>query len=340
MSAKEGPILRAKNPTNGAWNRGRYTGILQYVERTSKREMAYRLKDRNAVITGAGRGIGRAIALGMAREGANVVVCDLGLAVDGSRETGSPADGVVRECQSLGVRAIANYGNVASFQDAEAMVQACVDEFGRIDILCNIAGIDKPKMIWNMSEEEWDQVVGVHLKGTFNLTRHASSYMREQGHGRIINCVSEAFTGGPSHLNYSSAKGGIATFTYGAAKEMAKYGVTCNAFVPRASTRMFADEVITSLEKRVEAGIMPREQFDEIKDDLLPPEYFVEFIVYLASDEAADINGQLFLTTPGAIGVWSQPHVEQHVRRDPKEHGPWRFEEISELVPKKLLGKP
>ncbi len=299
--------------------------------------MGDRLKGRNAVITGAGRGIGKAIALAMAREGANIVVCDLGVAIDGAKETESPADEVVKECQALGVKAVTNYGDVSSFQDAEAMVKTCVDNFGRIDIVCNIAGIDKPKMIWNMSEEEWDQVVGVHLKGTFNLTRHATPFMREQRFGRIINCVSEAFMGGPSHLNYSSAKGGIATFTYGAAKELGKYGITSNAFVPRASTRMFADDVVTSLEKRVAAGIMPPEQLEEIREDLMPPEYFVEFMVYLASDEAADINGQLFLTTPGAIGVWNQPRVETQFRRSAKEHGPWKFDEIVKLVPEKIL---
>jgi len=299
--------------------------------------MADRLKGRNAVITGAGRGIGRAVTLAMAKEGANVVVCDLGVSVDGSKDALTPADEVVRECQSIGGNAIANYGDVSSFQGAEEMIQACVEKFGRIDILCNIAGIDKPKMIWNMSEQEWDQVVGVHLKGTFNLTRHASRYMRQQRFGRIINCVSEAFTGGPSHLNYSAAKGGIATFTFGAARELGKYGITCNAFVPRASTRMFADEVVASLEKRVAAGIMPPEQLAEIREDLMPPEYFVEFIVYLHSDEAANINGQLFLTTPGAIGLWSQPHVQRQCRRNPKENGPWRFDEIAELVHGKVL---
>ncbi len=299
--------------------------------------MSNRLKGRNAVVTGAGRGIGRAVTLALAREGANVVVCDLGVAVDGTKETASPADEVVEECHTLGVEAVANHGDVSSFQDAEAMVRDCVDNFGRIDILFNIAGIDRPKMVWNMSEEEWDQVVDVHLKGTFNLTRHATPLMREQRYGRIINCVSEAFTGGPSHLNYSAAKGGIVTFTYGAARELGKYGITCNAFVPRASTRMFADEVLISLEKRVEAGIMPKEQYEEISVDLLPPEYFVEFMVYLASDESSNINGQLFMTTPGAIGVWSQPRVETHVRRDPKEHGPWRFEEVAKLVPEQIL---
>ncbi len=299
--------------------------------------MTDRLKGKNAVITGAGRGIGRAIALAMAREGANIVVCDLGVAINGAKEAESPADEVVRECEALGVKAVTNYDDVSSFADAQGMIKACVDNFGRIDILCNIAGIDKPKMVWNMSEEEWDQVVGVHLKGTFNLTRHATPYMREQRFGRIINCVSEAFIAGPSHLNYSAAKGGIVTFTYGAAKELGKYGITSNAFVPRASTRMFADDVVVSLEKRVAAGIMPPEQLEEIREDLMPPEYFVEFMVYLASDEAADINGQLFLTTPGAIGVWSQPKVETQFRRKASECGPWKFDEIVKLVPEKIL---
>lgn len=299
--------------------------------------MADRLKGRNAVVTGAGRGIGRAVALALAAEGANIVVCDRGVAVNGSKEESSPAEAVAKECQGRGVRAVANLGDVSSFRDAESMVRECVANFGTIDILCNIAGIDRPKMIWNMSEEEWDAVIGVHLKGTFNLTRHAAGFMRDQRYGRIINCVSEAFTGGPSHVNYSAAKGGMVSFTFGVARELGRYGVTCNAFVPRASTRMFDEAVISALEKRVAAGIMPREQFEEIVIDLLPPEYFVDFIAYLASDEARDINGQLFMTTPGAIGRWSQPHIEIEYRRDARKAGPWRFEEIAKVVPEKVL---
>ena len=300
--------------------------------------MADKLKGRNAVVTGAGRGIGKAIAIALAEEGANVVVCDLGGAVDGTGTDRTPADEVVAECKKLGADVVAQYGDVSSFADAEAMVKACVDKFGRIDILCNIAGIDKPKMIWNMSEQEWDQVVGVHLKGTFNLIRHAAPLMREQRYGRIINCVSEAFIGGPSHLNYAAAKGGIATLTYGAAREMGRYGVTSNAICPRAWTRMTADDkVIEGIKKRIEAGLMPPDQLDKMMNELADPSYFAGFAAYLASEAAADVNGQIFFVAGTELGHWTQPTVETKVTRDWKKEGPWRFDEIAQLVPEKLL---
>ena len=267
--------------------------------------MADRLKGRNAVVTGAGRGIGRAISIALAEEGANVVVCDIGVAVDGTGADRTPADETVEECKKHGGKAIAQYGDVSSFTDAEAAIKACVDNFGRIDILCNIAGIDKPKMIWNMSEAEWDQVVAVHLKGTFNFIRNAAPLMREQKYGRIINCVSEAFIGGPSHLNYAAAKGGIATMTYGVAREMGKYGVTSNAICPRAWTRMVAgDGVVEGIKKRIAAGLMPPDQLEKMQTELSEPSYFAPFIAYLASDEAANVNGQVFLVTGIEIGHW------------------------------------
>ncbi|NQT47899.1 MAG: SDR family oxidoreductase [Chloroflexi bacterium] len=300
--------------------------------------MADRLKGKNAVVTGAGRGIGRAIAIALAEEGANVVVFDLGGAVDGTGVDKTPADETVEECKKRGVKAMAQYGNVSNFNDAEAAIKACVDNFGRIDILCNIAGIDKPKMIWNMSEEEWDQVVGVHLKGTFNLIRHAAPLMREQRYGRIINCVSEAFIGGPSHLNYAAAKGGIATLTYGVAREMGRYGVTSNAICPRAWTRMTADDkVIEGIKKRIEAGLMPADQLDRMMNELADPSYFAPFIAYLASDEAANVNGQIFMVAGTEIGHWTQPVIETRVTRDWKKEGPWPFDEMVKFVPEKLL---
>ncbi|MFC2000750.1 SDR family NAD(P)-dependent oxidoreductase [Chloroflexota bacterium] len=300
--------------------------------------MADRLKGRNAVVTGAGRGIGRAISIALAEEGANVVVCDIGGAVDGTGIDKTPADETVEECKKHGVKAIAQYGDVSSFADAEAAIKACVDNFGRIDILCNIAGIDKPKMIWNMSEEEWDQVVGVHLKGTFNFIRHAAPLMREQKYGRIINCVSEAFIGGPSHLNYAAAKGGIATLTYGVAREMGKYGVTSNAICPRAWTRMVAgDGVVEGIKKRIAAGLMPPDQLEKMLTELSDPSYFAPFIAYLASEEAANVNGQIFLVAGVEIGHWSQPVIETSVKRDWKKEGAWPFGEIVKFVPEKLL---
>jgi len=300
--------------------------------------MDNKLKGRNAVVTGAGRGIGKAIAVALAEEGANVVVCDLGVAVDGSGIDKTPADEVVQECKKFGAKAVAQYGDVSRFKDAEAMVKACVDNFDRIDILCNIAGIDKPRMIWNMSEEEWDQVVGVHLKGTFNLMRHAAPLMREQKYGRIINCVSEAFIGGPSHLNYAAAKGGIATLTYGGARELGRFGVTCNAICPRAWTRMTADDkVIEGIKKRIAAGLMAKDQLDRMMNELADPSYFATFVAYLASDRAANVNGQIFFVSGIEVGHWSQPVIETKVARDWKKQGRWTFEEIEKLVPEKLL---
>lgn len=315
-------------------------GASSQVTIKESKAVGKRLAGRNAVVTGGGRGIGRAVCLALAQEGANVVVCDLGVTVAGAKEQSSPADEVVEECKKLGVKAIANYGDVSKFKDAEAMIKACVDNFGRIDILCNIAGIDRPKMIWNMSEEEWDQVIAVHLKGTFNLTRHAAPLMREQRYGRIINCVSEAYQGGVSHINYAAAKGGIASFSYGTARELGRYGVTCNVFVPRASTRMVqGEEVMKMIQKRVEAGLMTQEKADEMKMDTMPPEYFANFIAFLASEEAGWINGQVFLTTPGALGLFSQPEIILQVRHDPNKEGVWTIEQCAQITKEKLLVK-
>jgi len=142
--------------------------------------MANRLKGRNAVVTGAGSGIGKAVSLAMAKEGANIVACDLGGGIDGKGASTSAADQTVSEIKALGVQAVASYGSVADFKAAEAMIKTCVEKFGRIDILVNVAGIDRAKMLWNLSEEDWDIVISVHLKGTFNTIRHAAPFMREQ----------------------------------------------------------------------------------------------------------------------------------------------------------------
>jgi NAD(P)-dependent dehydrogenase (short-subunit alcohol dehydrogenase family) len=289
--------------------------------------MGDRLKGRNAVVTGAGRGIGKAVALALAEEGANVVVCDLGVAVDGSGTDQSPAGQTVAECQKFGVKAIAQFGNVSSFIDAGAAVKACVDSFGKIDILCNIAGIDKPKMIWNMSEEEWDQVVGVHLKGTFNFIRHAAPLMREQKYGRIINCTSEAWLGGVTHLNYGAAKGGITTLTWGTAQELGPSGVTVNAICPRARTRMTDDPKVREMVvKRVEKGLMDPSVLTRMDREMVDPSAFAKIVVFLASDSAAQINGQVFLTTALTVARYSKPEPVAQVE-NPSE-GPWMLEQI------------
>jgi len=181
-----------------------------------------RLKGKNAVVTGGGRGIGRAVALALAEEGANIVVCDLGGTMEGAGTDTSPADATANECRQLGVKAVPNYGDVSDFSTAEEIVQTCVNSFGKIDIVCNIAGILRPRMIFNMSEEEWDRVLAVHLKGTWNLCRHACVLMRQQRYGRMINCTSEAYAGTVGHTNYGAAKGGIVSLTYAIAREMGR----------------------------------------------------------------------------------------------------------------------
>jgi NAD(P)-dependent dehydrogenase (short-subunit alcohol dehydrogenase family) len=289
--------------------------------------MGDKLKGRNAVVTGAGRGIGKAVAVALAEEGANVVACDLGVAVDGSGTDQSPASETVAECKKHGVKAIAQFGNVANFSDAEAAVKACVDSFGRIDILCNIAGIDKPKMIWNLSEEEWDQVIAVHLKGTFNFMRQAAPLMREQKYGRIINCTSEAWLGGVTHLNYGAAKGGIVTLTWGAAQELGPSGITVNAICPRAKTRMTDDPKVREMVvKRVEKGLMDASVLKRMDREMVDPSAFAKVVAFLAGDDAALINGQVFLTTALTVARYSKPETVAQVE-NPSE-GPWTLEAI------------
>ena len=302
--------------------------------------MGQRLKNRNAVVTGAGRGIGKAIALALAEEGANVVVCDLGCSVDKTGADKSPADEVVEKCRELGVKAVPHYGDVADFKAAENMIDTCVRNFGRIDILCNIAGIFNLNMIFNMSEEEWDRVIAVHLKGTFNLTRHATPLMRQQRYGRIVNCTSTSYhtpvPGMVGHANYVAAKGAIVSLTYAVAREVGRYGVTCNAIAPSAVTRLSTTWAIEG----AKAGFMPDDLgLESISpDQKLPyPSYFVPFVAYLASDAAADINGCIFFAQADMLGIYNKPEIVRYVSRDWQNEGRWPIEEIEKLVPEKLL---
>ena len=303
--------------------------------------MGERLKGKNALVTGAGRGIGKAIALALAEEGANVLVCDLGVAMDGTGADKSPADSTVEECRKLGVRAAAHYGDVSNFKSAEEMVQACVSNFGRIDILCNIAGILRPKMIFNMLEEDWDKVQAVHLKGTWNLCRHACALMRQQKYGRIVNCTSEAYAGTVGHTNYGAAKGGIVSLTYAVAREKGQYGVTCNAFAPRARTRMsVGDTQDQGLQKRIEAGLISEDRLqgmEETRREGADPEYFAPFIAYLASDAAANINGCIFVVSRATIGIWNHPQIARKFTRDWDTADKWSLDELEKLVPQQLL---
>ncbi len=252
------------------------------------------LDGKVAIVTGAGRGIGKGEALCLAKEGAKVVVNDFGGKWDGSGEAKGPADEVVDEIKALGSDAVANYGNVASFEDAKAMVDQAVETFGRLDIVVNNAGILRDKMIFNMTEAEFDSVIGVHLKGTFNVSRHASAYWREQSkagnqiNGRVINTTSDAgLMGNPGQANYGSAKAGIAAMTIIMARDMKKYGMTANAICPMARTRLTVDATPKT------AAMMGKEP-EEGKFDPMGPEHIAPVVAFCASDAAQKVTEKVF----------------------------------------------
>ena len=298
--------------------------------------MGKRLEGKNAVVTGAGRGIGRELALALAAEGAKMIVNDAGVERDGSGSSTSPADEVVQLIRDRGGVAVDSYESVADHAAADRIIKACVDNFGRIDILCNLAGIARERMVFNLPEEDWDAVIAVHLKGTFNCTKHACIRMREQKGGRIINTTSEAWRGTVGQANYGAAKGGIVSFTRSVAREMAKYGVTCNAICPGAATRMtLSEEVKAGFQKRYEAGLITKERLD-LMLSMPGPEFVPPIAVYLASDEAGTISGKVFGCGGGLITIYSEPKPIRSIEKDYKKEGPWTLEELMALVPEKL----
>jgi len=260
------------------------------------------LDGKVAIVTGAGRGIGREHALALARSGARIVVNDLGAALSGEGHDDTPAQQVVQEIEALGGEALANDANVADFEQAAAMVQQAVERFGRLDILVNNAGILRDRMLVNMSEAEWDAVINVHLKGHFAPTRHAAAYWRERSKagedvkGRIVNTSSPSGVfGNVGQTNYGAAKAGIAAFTVIAAQELGRYGVTANCIAPNARTRM-TEETFDMQDPDPEAW------------DPLDPANMSPVIVALCADEAQAITGQVFHVWGGAVNAlvgWS-----------------------------------
>jgi NAD(P)-dependent dehydrogenase (short-subunit alcohol dehydrogenase family) len=255
------------------------------------------LDGKVAIVTGAGRGIGREHALALAQAGAKVVVNDLGGSLAGDGSDLGPAEQVVEEIRSAGGEAGANGENVADFAGAERLVRRAVESFGRLDILVNNAGILRDRMLVNMTEEEWDAVIAVHLKGHFAPTRHAAAYWREQSkagetvRARVINTSSPSGVfGNVGQANYGAAKGGIASFTLIAAQELARYGVTVNCLAPNARTRM-TEETFGEL-------TVPADGFDP-----LDPANIAPLVVALCADEAQEITGQCFFVFGGAINV-------------------------------------
>jgi len=293
--------------------------------------MGNRLKDKVAVVTGAGRGIGRGIALLLAEEGAAVVVNDLGGNVDGSGQSSSPAEEVVAAIKATGGRAVANADSVASFAAAEHIINTAVKEFGRIDILVNNAGILRDRMVFNLSEEDWDAVINVHLKGAFNCTRHAAGLMRQQKFGRIISMSSTSgLYGNSGQANYGAAKDGIAGLTRVVSRDLGKYGITVNAIAPAASTRMIATVPQKAQQIRQERGVSLTAPAPATLPPLRSePEDVAPFVVYLATDAAGGINGQTFMVRGGVVSLLNYPAPARTITKV----GRWTAEEIASLFP-------
>jgi NAD(P)-dependent dehydrogenase (short-subunit alcohol dehydrogenase family) len=271
------------------------------------------LEGKTVAVTGGGRGIGRAVALQCAQAGANVVVVDYGVGMGGEDPTSEIADAVVKEITDAGGKAVAIADDISRMEAGERVVQTAIDTFGSIDGIVTCHGILRERMLFNMSEEEWDDVVRVHLKGTFTLFRHASAVMRKQGSGSLIAFTSGAFQGSVAQANYSAAKGGVVSLVRSAALGLYRYGVRSNAVAPVARTRM---------SENVPAGLA----------EIGEPEDVAPMVVFLLSDRASHITGQIYTAVGSRIAVWNQPQEIRSMNTD----GRWTPEQIADRIDEEI----
>jgi NAD(P)-dependent dehydrogenase (short-subunit alcohol dehydrogenase family) len=280
------------------------------------------LSGRVALVTGAGRGLGAAVARELAARGASVVVNDLGVSLDGAAAEGTPAHDVVSQIRAAGGNAIANGEDVSDFEAAGRMIGAAVEEFGRLDILVNVAGILRDRMVYNMSVAEWQAVLAVHLDGTFNTTRHAATHWRSLGDAqpgrRIINFSSASgLYGATGQPNYSAAKLGIVGLTYSCANALAKLGVTCNALAPAADTRMTPH---------------PADQADAEAVARRSPDNCARVVAWLASDQADWCTGQVIGSRGYQVTLYAKPRPVASLDHE----GAWDLAELAAQADEKL----
>jgi NAD(P)-dependent dehydrogenase (short-subunit alcohol dehydrogenase family) len=279
------------------------------------------LDGRVAVITGGGRGIGASVARLLAAEGARVVVNDLGAALDGSGADGTPATEVVEEITAAGGQAVANGADVSDPAAARALIDTAIQTYGRLDILVNAAGILRDRMIFNMSEQEWDDVIRVHLKGHFNTTKPAAGYWRERrdpnGHFRLINFTSSSgLFGAPGQPNYAAAKMGIVGLTYSCANSLAQYGVTANAISPGAATRMTASVPADRRRARVAT------------DEERSPDNVAPIVAYIASEASDWLTGRVIGASGYDVVLYSNPEPIRQLSTT----GRWEVEQLAASV--------
>ena len=294
------------------------------------------LEGKAGIVTGAGRGIGRAIAVLMAQEGAKVIVNDLGAGREGQAIGDRAADQVVDEIKKAGGTAIANFDSVADYAKAGLMVRQCAETWGKIDFVVNTAGMLRERMIWNMTEDDFDAVINVHLKGTWVMCHHAAKMMRGARFGRIVNFSSDAFKGSAGQCNYAAAKAGIIGLTRTIARECGRYGITANAMCPFAATRMTVnDAVIANWKRRVESGLMTPAQLEQ-RMAMPGPEFVAPMVAYLCTDAAKDVNGQIFHAEKGHYHTYYYGEVARSIYKY-DNGGLFTVDELMETVPTSLM---
>ena len=297
--------------------------------------MGNRLEGRVAIVTGAGRGIGAEVARWLAADGASVVVNDLGASLDGAGLSNAPAEQVAQSIRDAGGSAVANFDSVAEYETAGKIVQSAIDNFGRVDAVCHVAGILRDRMVFNMTEEEWDGVLAVHLYGAFNIVRNCVPHMMNQRYGRIVLFSSGSGLGASGQANYAAAKEGMVGFARALSKELAPYGITANAVYPGGATRMTASipDSTTQLRQQQRAQLQGGES-EEDEAPTAPPESRdpannAPKATYLCSEAAGDITGQVV----GISGWQATLYSPRHVTRSIHKNGRWTLDELDRLMP-------